>query len=342
MEINEIYKTSIRATELTRQLLTLSRQQIIQPELLNINEVIIDVNNLIIRIINENIRMETELAPYNIPVFADKGQIEQIIVNLTINARDAMPDGGTLKIKTEIVEISDKTAKTIPHAFKGRFCCISFEDSGTGIPKEIINKIFDPFFTTKSLNKGTGLGLSVVYGIVEKHKGWINIYSEVNTGSIFKIYIPLSKEKDAQHALDSEKGISDNWLHGENRQILIVEDDHVVRQFAANVLRKYNYEVTTAENVNSAFSIFKKSSEKFDLVFCDIILTDGKGTELISGIRKINPDVKVILTSGYSEMNMQDITKLNTEYPFLHKPYSIEKLLKMVYDVLNREINNSN
>ncbi len=333
-ELEEICKTGMRAAELTRQLLTLSSRQVLEPGKHDVNRIITDIRSLLNRIIGENIRMETDLFQKPIPIFADKGQIEQVLINLVINARDAMPGGGTLVIRTDTISVNEQTAKTIPGSHTGTFCRIAVEDSGTGIPAGNLHRIFDPFFTTKPRGKGSGLGLSVVYGIVERHKGWINVYSQEGAGSVFRIYLPIAPEA----ALPERERIPaspETPPTGHGEHVVLVEDDERVRRFAAKVLRSHGYTVTEVSTVEAAWEEIGGSGQKIDLVFSDMILEDGTGADLAARIKERTPAIPVLLASGYSELNLKNVDELSAGKLFLHKPYSPEKLLQAVHAALN-------
>jgi signal transduction histidine kinase/ActR/RegA family two-component response regulator len=337
-DLDAIYTTGLRAAELTRQLLTISSRQVVEADRHNLNWIIADMRSLLERIIGENIRMTTELCAGELVVLADKGQVEQIIINLAVNARDAMPNGGELMIRTDTISIDEQTTRTIPGSRKGDYCRIAFEDNGSGIAADIVGRIFDPFFTTKASGKGTGLGLSVVYGIVERHKGWINVYSQEGAGSVFKLYFPLAAEKTS-HQPEETAAVATprTGSRGGAERILLVEDDEQVRKFAAKVLRSHGYVVTEATGVKRAWEAIEKSILPFDLVFSDMVLEDGKGSSLAIRIHEQRPELLVLLTSGYSELNMKDVDDLRAGIQFLQKPYSSETLLQAVRAALREK-----
>ncbi|NIM18557.1 MAG: response regulator [Candidatus Aminicenantes bacterium] len=253
-------------------------------------------------------------------------------MNLSVNAVDAMSTGGILTIKTENTTITEEKSKRIPSSQPGRFVCLSIFDNGLGIEKKVIPHIFEPFFTTKK--SGTGLGLSVVYGIVKQHNGWIHVDSKPGEGSTFKIYFP---------ALDAgeEEGVEQQTFPGEfagnGEKILLVEDEAGVRKVAVKALRDYGYEVMEAETAQQGLDIFKKQKGNIQLVVSDIVLPDRNGIELTREISAIQPGIKILLTSGYSDQRAKWSEVVKEGIPFLQKPYSLGDLLKHVQEVLKNE-----
>lgn len=332
-DMEQVVSTGRRAAELTKQLLTLSSRQVLEPHRYDINGIITGLRSLLDRVIGENIRLETALREGEIPVFVDKGQIEQIIINLAINAKDAMPDGGNLRIGTDAISIDASATRTIPGSYAGSFCRIVFADDGTGIPEEILGRIFEPFFTTKKGGKGTGLGLSVVYGIVQRHKGWITVRSEPGAGTAFTIFLPVAADgaQDATARMPKPRAAVPRAGTG---RILLVEDDEQVRRFASRVLESGGYAVTQVPGVGAAMEAIGKTDKPFDLVFSDVLLKDGKGSDMAVHIHETLPHLKILLTSGYSELNRKPIDELTAGMSFLQKPYSSERLLQAVHAVL--------
>jgi len=330
-DIKEIQKASMRASNLTRQLLLFSRRQPMEYIPLDLNKVINELIKMLNRLIGENISLTTDLASNLWTVKGDAGTTEQVIMNLVVNARDAMPKEGEITIKTENLYIDEEYCKDCRDARPGEFVCLLVRDTGVGIDQSIIDRIFEPFFTTKEVGKATGMGLSVVYGIVKQHEGWVNVESSPGKGSIFRICLPaVSGEPEEKQ----KEGVSLEEVKGKGERILLVEDEESVRALTKRVLSKNGYVVFTATNVQEALDIFKKEKGNFDLIFSDIILPDGRGPELLEEILKLKPKISVLFTSGYSDEKLDWSTIREGDYPYLQKPYSLSALLRVVRDAL--------
>jgi PAS domain S-box-containing protein len=327
--VNEIKKAALRATTLTQQLLTFSRKQIMKTRVLNINSTVKGMEKMLKRLIGEDIRLLSELEPGLKRIKADSGQLEQVILNLSINAADAMPAGGTLSIKTENNYIDEEYSKVLPYSRPGDFVCLSISDSGQGIEKTIISHIFEPFFTTKKA--GSGLGLSVVYGIIKQHSGWLNVYSEPGQGTTFRAYFPAIVSGPVE---ENEEEIALQDYGGEGERILLVEDEDGVRKIAARALRDYGYEVVEAPGVHEALELFKKGNGPFHLVLSDIVLQGRTGIELMEELKTLKPGMKYLLTSGYADHKAHWSEMVKKGVPFLQKPYTMANLLKKVKEVL--------
>ncbi|RLA92881.1 MAG: hypothetical protein DRG25_05530 [Deltaproteobacteria bacterium] len=331
-DLNQIHRSSLRAADLTRKLLLFSRKQSIEIVPLNLNRIVDDLLKMVHRLLGEDIEIHTELAPDLWTVQADRGNIEQVIMNLVVNARDAMPEGGKLTIKTENVRIDNRYCKIYSYAHPGNFVCLSVTDTGSGIKKEIIRKIFDPFFTTKGEGKGTGLGLSVVYGIVKRHEGWVNVYSEPGEGSTFKIYLKVAVNLKPEEEADFIISIKD--LKGHNERILLVEDDDELRKFSSTVLTENGYIVYEASNVKEALNIFEREKGDFNLIFSDVVLPDDTGLALVEQLLSRRPNLRIILCSGYTDNKVRWPVIKEKGYRFLQKPYSITDLLRTIKESL--------
>jgi len=329
--LKQIRLAAVRATNLIRQLLLFSRKQPMEFSLLNLNRTVDDLLKMIKRLIGEDITINTELEPNLWTVQADTGSIEQVIMNLAVNARDAMPKGGRLTIKTENVILDKKQCKVIPEARPGKFICLSVEDTGIGMDKKVIQHIFEPFFSTKDAGKGTGLGLSVVYGIIKQHGGWINVYSEPGQGSIFKIYLPAFSIKPEE---ETKEMISLHELQGGGQRILLVEDEEEVRRFAANFLSENGYVVFEAANVKEAMEVFEREEGKFHLIFCDVVLPDQSGLQLIERLLSYKSELRVLLTSGYTDDKSQWPIICERKFRFLQKPYALAELLQAIKEAI--------
>ncbi|MGQ9627817.1 MAG: ATP-binding protein, partial [Anaerolineae bacterium] len=328
-DIETIRKAGERAASLTRQLLAFSRRQMLQPRVLDLNLVVAEVEKMLRRLIGEDIELVSILEPSLKRVKADLGQIEQVIMNLAVNARDAMPEGGTLAIKTENVTVDEEYCKFVPEARPGEFVRLSIEDTGVGMDKEIRQHLFEPFFTTKE--GGTGLGLAVVYGIVKQHEGWINVYTEPGQGSTFKVYLPaFSLEPEGE----PEKRVSLEEFRGRGEKILVVEDDEGVREFATRVLRENGYVVFEAATAEEALDVFEGEKEDFHLVFSDVVLPDKPGLQLIDELLTRKPELRVLLSSGYADRKSQWRIIRERGFRFLQKPYASADLLRVIREII--------
>jgi two-component system, cell cycle sensor histidine kinase and response regulator CckA len=330
-EINEIKKAGDRAAALTRQLLTFSRKQPSYKYNININETITNMTTMLRRVIGENIELITELDNELGNIKADPGQMEQIIMNMVINSRDAMPKGGKLYIKTQMMHLDKLLNKYYPDMKEGDYINIIIEDTGNGIDKEVMKHIFEPFYTTKGEGKGTGLGLSVVFGIIKNHGGKVEVYSETGKGTVFKIYLPsISEGTDTI----THNEIQTDKLRGEGELILVVEDEEPVRNLVRTILEDNNYRVLTAASAKDGLELFKNNNDKIDLIFSDITLTDMNGAAMVKEVAKQNSDIKYILSSGYVYNSKQILEGLEDKLNYIQKPYNVYDLLKTVNEKL--------
>jgi two-component system, cell cycle sensor histidine kinase and response regulator CckA len=328
----EIAKAAERAANLTRQLLTFSRRQLFQPKPLDLNEVVANTSKMLQRLISEHIGLETHFAPGGAPIMADRIMMEQILINLAVNSRDAMPKGGRLVIQTAAVVINEFEAQTNPKARPGAFIRLKVTDDGCGIGPKEMERLFEPFFTTKEVGKGTGLGLATIFGIVTQHHGWIEVESRVNAGATFNIYLPrLPDSEKSQTEFSSAPEI-----RGGNETILLVEDEAPVRSLARILLERKGYHVIEAESGLSAMEIWKKRREAIDLLFTDMVMPDGiSGRELAARLMAEKPGLKVIYTSGYTDDMLGENSPLRNNPNFLEKPFISHKLLKRVRECLD-------
>ncbi|MCD6305973.1 MAG: PAS domain S-box protein [Deltaproteobacteria bacterium] len=329
----EIRKAGMRAANLTRQLLLFSRRQPMEMTPLDLNQVIQDLGKMLNRLIGEDISLSTTLATEPCTVRGDPGSIEHVIMNLVVNARDAMPDGGKIFVRTENVAVDEKYCKTYRYARPGEFICLSVQDTGVGMDQTIINRIFEPFFTTKGRGKGTGMGLSVVYGIVKQHKGWINVESSPGKGTTFRVYLPVVSMKPGQ---GQQSPVSLKKLRGMGERILLVEDDKSVRELTEEMLSGNGYKVYAAANAREAMDIFGKKGGDFDLIFCDVILPDERGPRLANQFLKIKPGIGILFASGYTDDKSDWRAIREGGHLFLQKPYSLSDLLKGVRETLKK------
>jgi PAS domain S-box-containing protein len=326
--LSRILLTSKRATNLTRQLLLFGRKQSGSAVPVDLNASIESLLRILGQIIGEDIRVVTDLEPQVWMAQGDPSEIDQVIMNLIVNARDAMPKGGTLIIKTRNKVIDDFYCATIPYARSGDFVCMSITDSGVGIPKDDMMRIFEPFFSTKDKCKGTGLGLSVAYGVVKRHGGWLNVYSEVGRGSTFNVYLPAATAIAPE--TKSLRITPFPEFEGKGEIILLIEDEDVVREFVSKALSDNNYIVINARDAAEAIDIFKRENGKFDLVFSDVILPDLDGLHLIRDLLARKADLRVLLTSGYADEKSHSEKILRHGFAFLQKPYALPELFKAV------------
>jgi two-component system, cell cycle sensor histidine kinase and response regulator CckA len=328
----EIQSAVDRAAHLTRQLLTFSRQQFMQTKPLNLNEALGEIFKMLARIVGEDIHIDLRLNPDSPLVEADLGMIEQVILNLAVNARDAMPDGGKLSIATTTIQLSPEESKSYPEGYAGRFVCLSVADTGCGIPVEVTKHIFEPFFTTKEIGKGTGLGLATVFTIVQQHRGWIDVRSEQGKGSIFDIFLPVST---LQPCLVTSDPVAESSTGTET--ILLVEDEEAVLSLARTILTMQGYRVIEARTAAEAISQWQENGFEIDLLLTDLIMPGGKtGIQLVKELREKNPNLKVLLTSGYEKDFRQNDPDSNQNLTLLHKPYEIADLLRMVRQCLHQ------
>ncbi|OGR68757.1 MAG: hypothetical protein A2081_05055 [Elusimicrobia bacterium GWC2_61_19] len=329
-DVVEIGKAAQAAATLTKQLLTFSRHQVFQPRVLDCNAAIRDTQKMMKRLIGENITLEINLAKEECRIKADPGQLEQIIMNLIVNAKDAMPNGGKVSIRTENTELSEKYSKMHMEVRPGPYVMLLVTDTGSGISPDAMTHLFEPFFTTKEAGKGTGLGLATVYGIVKQNGGNIYVYSEPGLGTTFKIYLPhVTEEIDTGKAPAKTKG-----LRG-SETILVAEDDDGVRGFALRALRESGYTVLEARDAEEAVRIWEKNTDKIDLVLSDTVMPGMNGHELYEMISKHCPGMKVIFMSGYIDTELADIRLTVNNLAFLQKPVSADDLVKKVREVLD-------
>ena len=337
--IHQIRNAAQLSAALTRQLLAFGRRQMLEKTAINLNAIVSNIEKMLERLIGENIELRIRLAPDLKPINADFGQMEQIVMNLAVNARDAMPEGGYLRLKTENIVIDEDYCHHVTDAAPGEFIRLTVEDSGAGMSREMMDKIFDPFFSTKGPGHGTGLGLSVVYGVVRQHQGWINVYSEPGHGTIFKIYLPISKEPPHPAKID-ETGVQKPEIllsHGKQERILLVEDQEEVREVIVTALTESGYIVQAAATIAEAREYMTRAGNEFDLLFTDVILPDGNGIEFAEQAIAINPEIKILISSGYTEEKSRSDTIDRNGFHFLQKPYPLANL----FDTLRRILTNN-
>ncbi|HEV8427308.1 MAG TPA: response regulator [Pyrinomonadaceae bacterium] len=322
--LEEIKKAGNRAASLTRQLLAFSRKQAVEPRVLDLNSIVADVEKMLRRIIGENIELRTELAASLGSVRVDAGQLEQVLMNLAVNARDAMPDGGKLLIKTANVNLENTNAETVANS--GPHVMLAVSDNGIGMSQETQAHIFEPFFTTKGKGRGTGLGLSMVYGIVQQFNGSLSVESEEQKGSRFKVYLP-QVNPDENDTCKQEPPAQE--IEG-SETVLVVEDEDIVRHLAKQILKLHGYSVLDAANGGAALRICEQHTGPIQLLLSDVIMPEMGGVELSRRLSSIRPDIKVLFMSGYTE----EIGPTN----FIHKPFSHHDLVSKVREVLDASV----
>jgi len=327
----EIKLAADRASSLTHQLLVFSRKQIVQPKIININQIIKKMQGMIQRLIGEDINLVVDLEPGIGQIRADRGQIEQVIMNLVVNARDAMPEGGCLTIETGSVYLDQEYTRHHLDVKTGWYVMMAVSDSGIGMDEQTISRIFEPFFTTKSGDRGTGLGLATVYGIVRQSDGHIWVYSEPNQGSTFKIYFPLVDE-ETKHK-KPHPGIKETFEGTET--ILLVEDEEAVREQIYQTLIYYGYRVLVGKNPEEVMSILSDYRGLLHLMITDVVLPQMNGYELVRYISTIHPQIKVLYISGYTEKVISQHGITNHRGLYLQKPFSPRLLLKKVRELLD-------
>jgi two-component system, cell cycle sensor histidine kinase and response regulator CckA len=330
--LDQISMAAQRAANLTRQLLTFGRKQFMQVELLDLNEVIKSVTQMLRRALGENITLRSNLSAVLPSIEADSTMMEQVVMNLSLNARDAMSNGGSLIITTNPVKVGREHVLQNPEAREGVFICLTVSDNGCGMDRVKLGKIFEPFFTTKEVGKGTGLGLATVYGIVKQHNGWIEVESEPGKGTAFKIFFPASTKRAVVQAA-KEPGVQ---VKGGKETILLVEDEPGVLTLARSVLKTYGYQVIEAKSGVDALRVWEQYDTRINLLLTDMVMPGGmSGHDLAKKLRTEKHDLRVIYTSGYSMEALGQDFSLGKGMLFLKKPYNPQTLAQMVRDCLD-------
>jgi two-component system cell cycle sensor histidine kinase/response regulator CckA len=348
-DLMEIKRNANRAAVLVRQLLAFSRKQTMRPTVLNLTDVIGDLRMLVDRMTGTNVKIDVEYGRDLWTVKTDLGQFEQVLINLAVNARDAMPDGGTITFRTRNVEADEAAARNLRDLPPGDYVEVEVSDQGTGIPPEIIDKIFEPFFTTKEVGKGTGLGLSMVYGIVKQTGGYIYLDSEVGKGTTFRILLPRHIEEEVPEAAvvsgdmvaqphvataqAVEKEPRD--LTGGSAVVLLVEDEEAVRRGGKRMLETRGYTVHEAGSGVEALEIMEELDGAVDIVVSDVVMPEMDGPTLLRELRKGYPDMKFIFVSGYAEDAFARNLPADAKFGFLPKPFSLKQLAEAVREMLD-------
>ncbi len=326
----QILMSAERAANLTSGLLAFSRKQVIQPHPVNIDEIITGIGRLLTRLIGEDVELNMELGCGETAIFADPGQIEQVLMNLATNARDAMPDGGALTITTERVELDRDFIHTHGFGQAGSYALITVTDTGIGMDQKTQDRIFEPFFTTKEVGKGTGLGLAVVFGIIKQHEGYITVYSDPGKGTTYKIYLPIVKAAIGQMRIAKTDG-----ARGGTETILLAEDDEAVRALTEKLFTEAGYHVVEASNGEEAVQKFREQKDAIQLLVLDVIMPRKNGKEAYDEICKIRPDVKTIFMSGHAGDVFERKHISGERFNIIIKPVSPSSLLNKVREVLD-------
>ncbi|MFQ5654221.1 MAG: ATP-binding protein [Planctomycetota bacterium] len=330
----EIRRAAGRASSLTQQLLIFGRKKEMHFQRLHLNTTVDSLRGLLRRLIREDILIHTPLDPALPLVRGDEGSIEQVIINLAINARDAMPDGGMLTVSTHSVDIGEEECRLNRDARPGRHVCLTVSDTGSGIPPEVREHVFEPFFTTKESGEGTGLGLAVVFGVVKQHDGWITVSSEPGEGTTMQIFLPgITQGRELHPEAEGPAKL----CQGSGERILLVEDDELIRGFSCRALRENGYEVFEAGGVTEALEIFEREEGEMHLLFSDLVLSDRSGLHLAEDLVGRRHDLKVLLSSGYSDERSRLMQAQDRGYRYLQKPYRLADLLREVREVLHTE-----
>ncbi|HVW00195.1 MAG TPA: PAS domain-containing protein [Planctomycetaceae bacterium] len=331
-EVEQIIAAGRRAASLTRQLLAFSRKQVLTPAVLSLTTVVADAERMLRRVIGAHIELATSLAPDLGLVSADPSQIEQIILNLALNARDAMPEGGRLTLETRNVELDERYAQAQPDVTPGRYVLLAVSDTGSGMSPEVLERIFEPFFTTKEIGRGTGMGLAAVFGIVKQSGGHIQVSSEAGRGASFRVYLPRLVDTCPSAGIAAPR---EDFPHG-SETILVVEDDSAVRQLTSRILSGCGYRVFESSDGVEALAFCERSTESIDLLITDVVMPKMGGHELVERLLKLRPSLGVLYISGYTDGATLNPGGPATGTQFLQKPFTPQALARRVRDILDR------
>jgi PAS domain S-box-containing protein len=330
--LEEIRTAGERASALTQQLLAFSRKQMTEAKPMRLNDMVAEAERMIRRLIGEDIDVVTKLSPEPAVIMADRGQMNQVLMNLAVNARDAMPRGGRLTIETGSAEVDDLYVALHPEAKAGLYATLSVSDSGVGMSPDTLQRIFEPFFTTKATGRGTGLGLATVYGIVKQRGGWIRVYSEVGKGSHFQLFFPRAERTEAE-----PDSLPDNAGQRGSETLLVVEDQAEVRHLTLAILRKHGYKLLEAADGASALEICAEYQDPIHLLLTDVVMPGMNGRELAGRLLELRPGLKVLYTSGYTAEAIGREGVLEHGVAYLPKPFSITDLTAKVREVLDSD-----
>jgi signal transduction histidine kinase/ActR/RegA family two-component response regulator len=329
-DAEEIGRAAMRAADLTRQMLAFSRRQVLQPKIIDLNTALGKVEPMLRRVIGEDIVMTVSGRATNPHVRVDPGQFEQVVMNLVVNARDAMPQGGRLTVETADAVLDEAAVAETPEARPGAYLMLSVKDTGTGMSPEVRARIFEPYFTTKEVGKGTGLGLSTAYGIVRQSDGHISVSSEIGLGTTFRVYLPRSEASESI----SEQARADRMPEG-TEHILLVEDDPSVRRLSKELLTRLGYSITEAASGRAGLALGSDDTRHFDLALCDVILGDMSGPAVAEALSALRPSIRVLYMSGYTDEAIVRTGVLDEGKPFLQKPFTPMQLARKIRQVLD-------
>ena len=330
-DIQEISDAAQRAAALTRQLLAFSRKQVLQIRAVNVNAVVVDVERMLRRLIGEDILLTTHLDPDLALINADPGQLEQVLINLAVNARDAMPGGGDLTITTDNAELSEEHRERHLGAAAGKYVMLAVTDTGSGMTKEVQQRLFEPFYTTKGVGKGTGLGLATVHGIVKQCGGDVYVYSEIGHGTTFKVYFPRLANADSIPTIPEHRAITPNGTE----TVLLAEDDEAIRTLGARVLGALGYNVLVARTGGEALRIVAEYKGKIDLIATDVVMPEMNGSQLVERVLEARPGIRVLFMSGYTDDEVMRRGVIDGQTAFLQKPFTPDLLAHRVREVLD-------
>jgi PAS domain S-box-containing protein len=331
-DMNTLLAAAERAANLTKRLLVFSKDQIVDMKPVNINELILELRKMLDRLIRESIELHLDLAASPLVVPADTGMMEQVLMNLVVNARDAMPEGGQLSICTRLMEMDDKYVAMHGYGKPGRYALISVTDTGQGIDAETQKRMFEPFFSTKGVGEGTGLGLAISYGIIKQHNGYINVYSDPPHGTVFNIYLPLSEAEPSRE----RKPTADVLAKGGSETVLVAEDDPPLRELTRRMLEAFGYNVVSAKDGDDAITKFMENREGISLLLLDMIMPKKSGKEVAEEIRKVSPRMKILFASGYTSDIVKNRELSESGFDFIHKPFQLKELVMKVREILDK------
>jgi PAS domain S-box-containing protein len=328
-DIGEIARAAEHSRDITRQLLAFSRKQIIEPRVVDLNEVIVELKNTLLRLIGEDVDLRVRPASDLGRVRMDRSQVEQVLVNLVVNARDAMPDGGALTIETSNTRVDEAYCRSHAEFVPGHYAVLAVSDNGVGMDRETLSSIFDPFFTTKEVGKGTGLGLAMVHGVVKQNRGQVNVYSERGTGTTFRIYLPVVEQSP-----EPARPVEASAPSPDAGAVLLVEDDEMVRAMTAQMLASLGYTPLVAATPRDALAVLARPTVAVDLLLTDVVMPDMSGTQLRDRARALRPDLRVLFTSGYTSNAIVHHGVLEQGVSFLPKPFTRQQLGQKIRETL--------